>query len=308
MARVKQRAQTRQQTGEEGVMLRWNYARTVILLIGGLGVLALAAQADSAKPLRPAATSQSPEEARLKQLPPPAQQLGRPSKADLMTRCQQRPACRAKLDMAQKGQKPATLRPAATGPSPEELKLKKLPAPATPVTPRRFQRSGLNLWPLDRLLAWLNPFRPAVAEAQSAVSVYLTPQNPMVASPFSFITFNGVMVGLGGLYSFYSSTIITDSPNTENKSYVYIYFTAPATGWYIIDVRASYGAANVPAKLRHQNAGPIIETWDVGSVPCTASICDYATMEYLQQGVHSFYFYSATHPYNPNSVSIESYP
>jgi len=303
MARVKQRAQTRQQTEKEGVVLRWNYGRTVILLIGGLGVLALAAQADSAKPLRPAATAQSPEGAQLKQLPAPAQQVGRPSKAELLARCQQRPTCRAKLEAAQKGQKPATLRPAATSPSPEVQQLKKLPAPVQPVTPRRFQR-GTSLWSLNGLLAWLNPLRPPVAEAQAGVSIYLTPQNPYVRVPDSHLRLYGIHMFPGNYHLTPNVTVL--STTTENKPFVYIEFSAPASGWYIIDVRASSAAA----KLLHGSgtSQSIIETWAAGSVPCSASICDYATMEYLQQGFHYFYFYSPTHVYTFYSVSIESYP
>jgi hypothetical protein len=235
--------------GKEGIMLRRSHVRTVILLIGGLGVLALVGQADSAKPLRPAATVQSPEEAQLKQLPPPAQQVGRPSKAEVLARCQQRPACRATLDAAQERQRPATPRP--------------------------------------------------VAEA-SAVSVYLTPQNRVVSSPSSSLHLLGV--DYWGPYTF-SPYYATSSPTTENKPYVLTYFTAPATGWYIIDVRAGSAAA----KLRH-HSGPIIETWDLGSVPCSGGICDYVTMEYLQQGFHGYYFWSPTKSYSFYSVSIESYP
>jgi len=282
-------------------MLRWNYGRTMILLIGGLGVLALAAQADSAKPLRPAATAQSPEEAQLKQLPPAAQQVGRPTKAQVLSLCQQRAGCRAKLDIAQKGQKPATVRPAATSPSPEEVELKKLPAPATPVTPRRFQRSGLGLWSLDGLLAWLNPFRPTVAEAQAAVSVYLTPQNRSVASPYSTLILVGVYYW--GPY-YFSPGYNIGHPVSETKPYAATNFTAPVSGWYIINVRAG----NAAAKLRHYPSNLIIETWDPAAVPCSYGSCDYATLEYLQQGYHTFYFYSPTHGYNFYSVSIESYP
>jgi hypothetical protein len=285
-------------------MRRRSDVRTVILsigLIGGLALLALAVQADAAKPLRQAATGPSPEETQLKQLPAPAQQVGRPSKAELLGRCQQRPACRAKLDMAQKGQKPAIIRPAATSPSPEELDLRKLPPPATPVMPRRFQRSELDLGPWDRLLAWLNPFHPPVAEAQSAVSVLLTPQNRYVASPYSSLSLYGV--GYWGSY-YLSSSFSTVTPSAENKPFAWTVFVAPAPGWYIIDVRAGSAAA----KLRHQSGGSIIETWDVGSVPCSGGVCDYATMEYLQQGGHSFYFYSPTSHYYFYSVSIESYP
>lgn len=283
-------------------MARWTHGRTMILMIGLLGGLALATPADPAKPLRQAARGPSPEEAQLKQLPPPAQQVGRPAKADLLTRCQQRPACRAKLEMAQKRQPPATPRPAATSPSPVELELKKLPPPVQPVTPRRFQRGARGLSPMDGLLAWLNPFRLPQAEAQTAVSMYLTPQNWVVSSPYSYLGLYGVIYD--ATYYHFHAGYSTPWSAVENKPFVRTLFTAPASGWYIIDVRATSAAA----KLRHQYSGPIIETWDAASVPCTGGICDYATMEYLQQGAHYFYFYSPTTSYLFYSVSIESYP
>ncbi|MGH7412487.1 MAG: hypothetical protein ACREJ6_15710, partial [Candidatus Methylomirabilis sp.] len=166
----------------------------------------------------------------------------------------------------------------------------------------RFQRSGLGPRPWDRLLGWLNPFRPPVAEAQSAVSIYLTTQNRYVASPYSYLNLYGV--DYFGYYLFSIGNSTSAVFNAANRPYVYTYFTAPASGWYIIDVRASHAAT----KLRHQSSGPIIETWDLGSVPCAGGICDYVTTEYLQQGVHHFYFYSLTQSYQFYSVSIESYP
>ena len=77
-------------------MLQWKHGRTVILLIGILGVLALAAQAFSAKPLRPAATGPSPEAAQLQQFPPAAQQVGRPAKTDLLAQIG-RASCRERV-------------------------------------------------------------------------------------------------------------------------------------------------------------------------------------------------------------------
>lgn len=286
-------------------MLRQGYVRTAILLIGGLGVLALAARADSAKPLRPAATGPSPEEAQLKQLPAPAQQVGRPAKADLVSRCQQRPACRAKLEMAQKGQKSATPRPAASSPSPEEQEFRKLPPPAQPVTPRRFQQSGPGPWPWDRLLAWLNPFRPPVAEAQAGFSVYLTPRDHLVVSYGYLSIWGSVMHGTTylGTYILYPN-YTTPARSVENKPFVETSFQVPATSWYIIDVRAS----NASTKLYHYPSQSVIETWPAGSVPCAGFVCDYVTAEYLQQGSHYFYFYSPTNSYSFHSVSIESYP
>ncbi len=295
-------------------MWQRRHVRTVVLVIGGLAVVAVAALADAAKPVRPPTTVESPEVVQHKQLPTPAQQVGRPSKAELLARCQQRPACRAKLEAAQKGQKPPTVRPAATIPSREELELKKLPAPIAPVTPRRFQRSGLGLSPWDWLLAWLNPFRQPVAEAQqlkpltpmipvyTGVSVYLTPQNPYVATPTSALYLWGVT--LQSRFGYWlDNRNSTFTGQAESKPYVFTLFRSPAAGWYVIDHRASSAAT----KLNH-GPGAIVDTWDVGSAPCSAGICDYATMEYLQPGEYHFYFYSPTHGYYFYSVSIESYP
>ena len=223
-------------------MLRWTYGRTMILLIGGLGVLALAAQADSAQP------------------PLLAQQVGRPSKADLLTHCQQRSTCRAKLDAAQKGQRLAIPRP--------------------------------------------------MDQAPSAVSVYLTPLNWKVLSPYSDVELHGVVYADGRHILHHAGYNLILDINGEHKPFVRMNFTAPASAFYVLNVRASSAAA----KLRHHSGGPIIEQWasgsGAGSAPCSAGgiLCDYVTIEYLQQGSHKFYFYSTTHPYTFYSASIESYP
>lgn len=229
------RAQTSPEMGKEGVLSRRVYVRTAILLIGGLGVLALPTQADTAQP------------------PLTAQEVGRPSKLELLTRCQQRPACRAKIDAIQKGQKPAAPRP--------------------------------------------------MVQAQSAVSVYLTPRIHAVLSPYSDVELHGVLYA-GGRYIFRQDYRLLQDDSSERRPFVAMNFTAPASAYYIINVRAS----NAAAKLRHISGGAIIETWASGSAPCSAGICDYVTIEYLQQGAHKFYFYSPTHEYTFYSASIESYP
>lgn len=286
-------------------MRRHSYIRTLILSsLGGLAVLAVAAlvvHAASADRLRRAAKTQSPEDAQLKQLPAPAQKIGRPSKAELLNRCQQVPKCRAKLAGANKGGKPTKALPAARSASPEDEALKKLPQPAKPTTPRRFQKGVQAPWPLDKLMAWVNPFQPSVAEAQTAVSVFLTPQNRWISSPYSVLSLYGV--NYWGSYHL-SGSYSTTSAAAENKPYVYFRFNAPATGWYIFNFRAS----NATLNLRHNYSGPIVETWNAGNVPCTGNQCDYVTAEYLEQGSHYFYFYSKIHNYYFYSVSLESYP
>lgn len=213
-------------------MRRRRYVRTLILLIGSLAVLVLATRADSAPP------------------PPLAQQVGQPSKTELLTRCQQRPACRAKLDLAQKEQRPGA----------------------------------------QRL-------------AQSAVSLYLTPQIHMALSPYSNVELHAVLYA-GGRHILNSGRYRdTTATHSKGRPFVAINFTAPTSGFYIINVRAGNAAANLLRGL-----GTIIETWASGSASCSAGICDYATMEYLQQGAHKFYFYSLWDTYQFYSVSIESYP
>lgn len=291
-------------------MLRWNVGRTVCLVLGGLGVLGLVVQADSAQPLRQAARAESPDEPQRKQARPPAspQRLAKPSKADLVALCQRQPACRAQLVAAQKGQKPATVRPAAAGPSPEELELKKLLPPATPGTPRRAPRSGLGVWPLDGLVAWLNPLGPRMAEAESAVSVYLTVQHAAAGS--NYLSLHGVTKNANDPYVWLLASVTTGSANAENKATVQTRFRAQTSGYYIIHHRASSAAA----KLRHNHGGPLIGDWAPGSVPCSPQLgagidfCDYVTVEYLEQGRHDFYFYAPGTHCLFASVSIVSYP
>jgi len=216
-------------------MRQRKHGQMAILIAGILGVLVLAARADSEQPA------------------PLAQQVGRPSKVEMLTRCQQRPACLAKLQAAQRDQRPAIPRP--------------------------------------------------MPQAQSAVSVYLTPQIWKVLSPNTDVALHGVLYA-GGSYIFRQDYRLLQDASSEQKPFVTMNFTAPASAYYIINVRAS----NAAAKLRHQQGGPIIEEWAFGSAPCSAGICDYVTIEYLQQGAHKFYFYSRTHEYTFYSASIESYP
>ncbi len=217
-------------------MRQRKHSQIAIFIAGVLWALALAAQADSA------------------QTPPLAQQVGRPSKVELVTRCQQGTACRAKLERAQKDQRPAIPRP--------------------------------------------------MPHAQSAVSVFLTPQYWKVLSPNSDVELHGVVYAGGRHILHNQGYAVTNNANGDYKPFVRINFAAPASAFYIINVRAG----NAAAKLRHQGGGPIIETWAYGSAPCAAGICDYVTIEYLQQGAHKFYFYSPTHEYTFYSASIESYP
>ncbi|MDH5428795.1 MAG: hypothetical protein OEZ05_08045 [Nitrospirota bacterium] len=255
-----------------------------------------------AKNIRPAAKGESPEEAQIKQLPPPVPpgQIRRPSKAELLDKCRKNPKCQAKLqDTQQKG--PKKPQPAAREESPEDIELKKLPKAVNPKARGR-QPSSELMMPEDTqgLLSWFNPFQVAPVYGQSPVSINLTPGGPYISN--SYMTLYGSRVYPNSSY-YISSYDPWNNSYSENNPFAYLRFSIPATGTYLINVRATQGKA----KLRHQYNGPIIDTWDFTAQPYGPY--DYLTAEYLEQGYHYFYFWpdegSAFYIY---SASLESYP
>ena len=254
------------------------------------------------KHVRPAAKKESPEEAQLKQLPKPVPpgQLRRPSKAELLDKCNKNPRCKAKLQAAKK-RGPNKPRPADREESPEDKELKKLPKPINPKVRGRQPRSNLMMPEgTNTLLSWLNPFQVAPVYAQSAVSINLTPGGPYTSG--SFMNLYGARVYHSARYRLVASdTFFTTY--TENKPFAYFRFSVPATGTYLVNVQASKGKA----KMRHQYGGPIIDTWDFSAQP--SGTYDYLTAEYLEQGGHTFYFWPdvSSHFYI-YSGSLESYP
>jgi len=284
-------------------------------LLGSLGVNPSMAQAgflkenergaDSyqvAKGVRPAAKSESPEDAQLKQLPPPVPpgQMRRPSKAELLDKCSKNPSCQAKLKGAQK-RGPNKPRAAAREESPEEKELKTLPQPTNPKARGQQPRSELMMpEETQNLLSWLNPFQVAPAYAQSTVSINITPAGPYTSN--GFMNLYGARVFTNSRY-YLSSYDPWNYPGSENNPYAYLQFSIPATGTYLINVQATRGKA----KLRHLYGGPIIDTWDFTAQPY--GTYDYLSAEYLEQGNHYFYFWpdegSTFYIY---SASLESWP
>lgn len=254
-----------------------------------------------AKGVRPAAKNESQEEAQLKQLPPPVPpgQIRRPSKAELLDKCTKNPRCQAKLQAAKK-QGPNKPRPAAREESPEDKGLKNLPKPVFPKTPRGQPHSDLMMPDnTPTLLSWLNPFQVDSVFAQSAVSINLTPAGPSTSGAYMFLY--GARVFYNSMY-YLSSFDSWSYANSENKPYVYLRFSVPATGTYLVNVQASRGKA----KMRHQSGGPIIDTWDFSAQPY--GIYDYLTAEYLEQGYHYFYFWPDGVSFYIYSASLVSYP
>jgi hypothetical protein len=258
-----------------------------------------------ARAKRPAAKQESPEDLQHKQLPKaaPPGELKRASKADLINECNKQPKCRAEMQAAKSGKKPKNPRPAAREESPEEKAIKQLPQPAQNAPGRqRSQSDFLRPTQGTSLLGWLNPFGASEAFAQSTVSVHLDPQNSYNGTPYSRMYGYGVIM-FSPTYCYLNGSVTWTNPNTEDQPYAYVFFQAPAAGYYIIDFKASRGRA----KLRHQSNGPIIDTWDLTSQSCYS--CDYATMEYLEQGNHYLYFWpDGNYGLYLYSVDITSYP
>ena len=259
-----------------------------------------------ARAKRPAAKQKSPEELEEKKLPKPVPpgQIKRPSKADLINECNKQPKCRAKMQAAKSGKKPKNRRPAAREENPEEKAFKQLPKPVQKVPGQ--QRSQSDFLPPTQgtsFLSWLNPFGASEAFAQSPVSVHLTPQNNYNSTPYSRLRGYWVIMYAPTRYYINGGYNISNYPRTENKPFGWVQFNAPTAGYYIIDFQGSRSKA----KLRHQASGPIIETWDLTSQSC--STCNYATMEYLEQGNHYFYFWpEGTSSISLYAVDITSYP
>ena len=252
-----------------------------------------------AKEARPAAISESPEEADLKKLPPPMLpgQVQRPSKADLLDKCLKTPHCQAKAKQVQQEglTKP---RPAAREESPEEKALKQLPQSMPPKARHQQPRSDL-LMPENtpEFLSWLNPFQVAPAYGQLTISsYYLTPGSSYTSS--AYMVLYGARVYPDNRYLLTSYDSISNS-NSENKPYAFLRFSVPATGTYLINVQASRGKA----KLRHQYNGPIIGTWDFTAQPYATY--DYVTKDNLAQGTHYFYFWPEASSIYVYSASLE---
>lgn len=285
---------------------------TGVVVIGAALLCVDIAQAQpvpGAKSKRPAAAGPSPEEAAIKQLPPPAkpEEIGVPSAAEMEQHCMKNAKCAAKLQQAKQGKRPAKTLPAATEPSPEEKFQKSLSTPAQGIPPAR-PRSHVPS-PVDRFFSWLNPFHAEDAWAQTGYNVTLTPEwHTQLLKSYPFVS-----LGLYGGYasgdlSFYvlPNYYATTNSSTDKKPFMLLKATLPAEGYYLIDVSA-YASF---AKLRHLSNGPILDTWDYRTGCSTMVTCHYVSVEYYAAGKQYWYFWVdpthwGTYIY---SVTIKSYP
>ncbi|MDH5426651.1 MAG: hypothetical protein OEZ57_14065 [Nitrospirota bacterium] len=254
---------------------------------------------------RPAATEPSPEDIEAKKHPSPPgkpEDVGRPStKEEMIDHCMQDPNCRQKLQEAKKGKRPAKGRPAATGPSPEDIEDKKMgkPAMGNPQGPR----SELVPLSASSLLAWLNPLNPSVAEAAgfNAFADFSRPKGQYGALRIG--TFGGYQTGtywpyIGPYYPAHTATYA----NSENKSFVQMVVSLPTAGFYLVEHKGGRGST----KLRHLNAGPIINAWDYTQTPCDP--CYYVDIDWYDAGYHYWYFWSVQNTMKIMGGTVRSYP
>lgn len=111
--------------------------------------------------------------------------------------------------------------------------------------------------PTDWFVSWLNPFAAAVAEAQTAFNVVLTPATGYSPTGPSGMHAFGITKFANTQTFALNCTAYGGGYNTERCPYVYFQTTFPAQGTYMIDIEASPGLI----KLRHQTDTP--DKWDV---------------------------------------------
>ena len=279
---------------------------TVFGMAGLFAGLAGAQPVPALKAPRPAAAGSSPEETLLKQLPPSAkpEALRPTTQAELENACKQNPRCRAKLEQAKQGKRPAQPLPAAIEPSPEEKLQKSLPPPAQglpPVGPRSHIPG-----PVEQIFSWINPLTPDQAWAQTALNLTFTPANRFNQSPYGWVGLYGGSIRSNNIDYTLNNSSSTSQNYVENKPFVYLSVNLPVAGYYAIDVVASKSFV----KLRHQSNGPILETWDYRGGCGSALVCHYVTVDYYEAGAQYWYFWADAAVPNTYfySVTIKSYP
>jgi len=262
----------------------------------------------------PPARGETPEDAALKKIPPPAKKenIRRPTKAELDGECRKEPECAKQMKAAQGGSKGKKSLPAATSESPEEIELKKLPQPANMNRP---PHSEVVPSQLDALLSRLNPIGAAEAAsftisptqpAEGEVSAYLTPstsgdKNKLSARMYAYGVLDYSYARSRDYYLLYPSMISTNMTYTENKPFVRLSFYAPTAAYYKINFSASRGTA----QLKHQNNGPIIMTWDYKAKSCNP--CNYQVIKYFSAGHHNLYYWTKDSYQYVYSAAIEHY-
>lgn len=140
----------------------------------------------------------------------------------------------------------------------------------------------------NSLFARLNPFHVESAMAQTPFSLSLSKPTYWSTNPLAWATLASGQMFNGTYILQYSMR--SNFAGTEEKPYIVVTFTASASGWYLIDF---YGQ-KAKAKLRHLENGPIVANWDMSFAPGGPNV-HYITSQYLEAGLHRFYFWVVKH-------------
>ena len=193
------------------------------------------------------------------------------SQAQLLEKCQKMSACRAKLEAITSG--------------------KRKPLPAFRGETHGQQEPRSEIWLPEEspsLLSWLNPFLVNSAYAQTPVSVRLKPGSS--SPPNSFSLYAAELASDGRVFLNGSDYFAQTVGMNENNPYALLFFYAPNTGPYLINVLGTKGKAIIGHNMPQNK----IEDWDFSSLPYpaydTTWLWDYLTAEHLESGYHYFYF------------------
>jgi hypothetical protein len=207
------------------------------------------------------------------------------TKKEKLDLCAQDPQCRATLEAANKGKHPQPVPPVTPG-SPED---KSHPKSLPPKAKGQGPQSEILLPSEPSLLSWLNPFSVAAAEAQTA-----PPGFPHRAEAPWYMSSNPQVLHVrnyGGLVSWGNYYLHTTWPGPSNvttigKNYIVIAFTAPQTGYYIVDVDGTPARAHIRVPYN----GTILHYPDFSNRPAGEDT-HFVHIHYLAQGFHYFYFW-----------------
>jgi hypothetical protein len=151
-------------------------------------------------------------------------------------------------------------------------------------------------------LAWMNPFRVKVAEAQSSFSLTLDPSNKWYSSStggYAYIYFYGVLVDANT----YNGTVVRLYPTSSTwasnfgiqvvKPLAYLNVRVDTDGWYILNFEAK-GTSGSSVSMKHYEGGAYstVASWTYSG----ASQSCPALLE-LSAGWHYFYWISSSNVY-----------
>ena len=197
------------------------------------------------------------EEARQKVRPESAGEQKAPTRDELLQKLRELPGGAERLEQARK---------------------RGAPVPAAPPSASALLDAVLEV------LAWLNPFHVATANAQTpAFSVALTPANS--ATQHAAVHYHGASVYAGnpnGRYLFANLGSMA-----SGIAHAQFYVTIPATGWYIVNFTGYGGASKATLSRWTGSTWADVTTWDFST---RYEYLAYPVLLELSAGTHHFIF------------------